>query len=300
MASRRSDLRQIFIVHGFTGFEHPASALRPVPPVVVLNDRTAARARALAGAPPVVRLRQPIDIERFRPRGSTPPVARRVLALSNYIEADRLRMLEEVCGDLGLELHRVGVRGEARIDPQAAIVQADIVVGYGRSVLEALAMGRAAYVWDRGGGDGWVTAASYPALEANGFAGGAGFGPVGVDDLVEHLRAYRPEFGALARDVVTTHHRADLHAIAVADLLRGLGVPNRPPAPLDEMARLARLQWRAHEDAWAAEQRRALVAAENERLLAENEALRAHPGRRGGLGPALRRLEELREQRRRS
>ena len=42
------------------------------------------------------------------------------------------------------------------------MADADIVVGYGRSVLEAMAMGRAAYVWDHAGGDGWVTPETYP------------------------------------------------------------------------------------------------------------------------------------------
>ena len=69
LAAHRPRLRQVFAIHGFTSSEHPPAGLDPPPPVVVLNDRIARRAGALASHPEIVRLRQPVDIERFRPRG---------------------------------------------------------------------------------------------------------------------------------------------------------------------------------------------------------------------------------------
>ncbi len=192
LASRRPRLRQIFAIHGFAAFEHPPSGLHPSPTVVVFNDRVARHAAALASRPAVVRMRQPIDLEWFRPRGASRRRARRVLVLSNYLDGARLRLLEEVCGDLGLELVRVGSFGTPTVAPQAAIADADIVVGYGRSVLEGMAMGRAAYVWDYAGGDGWVTPESYPALEADGFSGAATDAVIDADRLRLPARAWRP------------------------------------------------------------------------------------------------------------
>ncbi len=55
-----------------------------------------------------MRLRQPIDTERFLSRGPLPERARRALLLSNNHFSDRLAMLEAACCDTGLELVRVG------------------------------------------------------------------------------------------------------------------------------------------------------------------------------------------------
>jgi hypothetical protein len=236
LASRRSDLRQVFVVHGLMRYEHPPAGLRPSLPVVVLNDRIGARAAALSPRPEIVRLRQPIDIERFRPRRPSRSRARRVLALGNYLDADRVRMLEEACGDLGLELAHVGIRSTPNAAPQEAIADADIVVGYGRAVLEAMAMGRAAYVWDRGGGDGWVTPESYPAFEADGFSGAATDAVIDAGRLRADFAAYRPELGPIGYDLVRSHHSAAKHAEALVRLLEAGGPPDPELTPTSETA----------------------------------------------------------------
>src|SRR3954470_23618066 len=56
----RDELPQVFVVHGMAPFEHPPEGVRPLPTVVALNDRIAARAAAMAGGAEVVRMRQPI------------------------------------------------------------------------------------------------------------------------------------------------------------------------------------------------------------------------------------------------
>jgi hypothetical protein len=244
LASRQPELRQVFAIHGLAAYEHPPSRLHPPPTVVVLNDRVARHAAALASRPAVVRMRQPIDLERFRPRGASRRRARRVLMLSNYLNGARLRLLEEVCGDLGLELVRVGSSSTPTVAPQAAIADADIVVGYGRSVLEGMAMGRAAYVWDYAGGDGWVTPESYPSLEADGFSGAATDAVIDADRLRADFACYRPELGAFAFDLVRMHHSATDHAEALVDLLGGATAPASEDA-LETLALLVRLESRA-------------------------------------------------------
>ncbi len=217
-AAARRRVPVVFVIHGLAFFEHPPRAASSSPPVVVMNDLVGRHAAALASKPEVVRLRQPIDIQRFRPRPARAK-ARRVLVFSNYLEADRMAMLQRACDDLGLELATMGISGKTSLAPQERIAAADIVVGYGRSVLEGMAMGRAAYVWDRAGGDGWVTPESYPELEADGFSGGATKAVLDVDRLREDLAAYRPELGPLGADLVRIHHSAQVHAEALVGLL---------------------------------------------------------------------------------
>ncbi|HZO07600.1 MAG TPA: hypothetical protein VFB52_14520, partial [Solirubrobacterales bacterium] len=222
----------------------PPAGLQPAPAVLVFNDRIASHAGALADSPELVRLTQPIDIERFRPRDAARPRARRVLLLSNYLDGARLQMLEGVCDELGLELARIGATGTPVASPQEAIADADIVVGYGRSVLEGMAMGRAAYVWDYAGGDGWVTPESYAAHEADGFSGAGSEAVIDAARLRADLAAYSPELGEFGWDLVRLHHSAAKHAERLVDVMEAASAP-RPEAAASELARLVRLRSRA-------------------------------------------------------
>lgn len=265
LADRRAGMPLVSVTHGLERFEQPAQ-LTPAPPAVVLNDRVARHAAALSWQPRVVRLRQPIDIKRFRPRAPIAPRARRVLLFSNYLGEPRLRILQEVCDELGLELVRRGLAGETTVSPQEAIAGADIVVGYGRSLLEGMAMGRAAYVWDYAGGDGWVTPDNYEALEADGFSGAATDDVVDADRLRADFAAYRQELGPFNFDLVRKHHSAARHAEALVDVLELAEAPVGG-AGLEALSLLARAEARASDRATSLE-------AENRRIWEELEVLR--------------------------
>jgi hypothetical protein len=281
LAGRRPGLRQVFAIHGLSGYEHPPAGLEHPPPVVVFNDRVGGHAAALASRPRVVRLRQPIDIERFRPRSARTGRARTVLTLSNYLRGPRLEALEDACRDLELELVRLGAFGSPTIDPREAMANADIIVGYGRSVLEGMAMGCAGYVWDYAGGDGWVTPENYPALEADGFAGAATETVIDADRLRADLAEYRPELGTLGCDLVRINHSATRHS----DQLVGLLSEADPPAgeeTSEALARLVRLEARAaiRLDSMETENQLmredlANVAGERDGLRLERDGLRA-------------------------
>lgn len=212
---------------------------------VALNDRVEQRLRSFAAKAEIVRLRQPIDTERFQAPWPLPERPKRALLLSNNIVADRLAMLEEACGEAGLELVRTGGAGRQTTDPRQALAEADVVIGYGRAVLEAMACGRAAFVYDWSGGEGWVDAGSYPAIEADGFAG-RGEAVFDAAGLARAFGEYDRSMGAVNRDLVVAHHRANVHAQQLVEIFRRLGSPAWPAeAPLADMARLVRLEWRA-------------------------------------------------------
>jgi len=192
---------------------------------------------------------------------------RRSARPSNYLHGARLRILKEVCGDLDLELVQLGAPSTPTVEPEAALADADIVVGYGRSVLEGMAMGRAAYVWDYAGGDGWVTPESYPALEADGFSGAATDAIIDADRLRADFARYRPELGAVGFDLIRTHHSATEHAEALVELLGGASAPTSEDV-LETLSRLVRAECRA---AIRADR----LEAETRRLLEEREAQRA-------------------------
>jgi hypothetical protein len=255
LAARDPAPRMVFVIHGLTPFEMPPRGLEPAPTVIVLNDRIGDRAAALAESPPLVRMTQPIDFQRFRPRSAAPERPRRVLLLSNSLGAGRVRMLEGACEDVGLELVRVGGEGSFRVSVADEIDAADIVVGYGRSVLEGMAMGRPAYVWERGGGDGWVTPENYAAIEADGFSGAATDDVIDGARLREDLAAYRPELGDLCFDLIRFHHSADKHVEALARVL-GEGVAPRRQDSAETISLLVRSEKRSAVRAEGAERAR--------------------------------------------
>lgn len=268
IAAHRPAVPQLFVAHSETfDLQAPPQFGEAVRAVVALNDRVAARMRAFAAEREVVRLRQPIDTERFTPRGRLPRRPRRALLLSNTPHEDRIELLEEACAGAKVELVRVGGRDGQTTDPRDALHGVEIVIGYGRSVLEGMACGRAAYVYDWNGGEGWVTPKSYRRIEADGFAGRSGETIFDGDRIRKDLRKYTRTMGPVNHDLVLAYHRANVHAQEMLDLLSGLGVPRSAPdsEPLREMARLVRLEWRAR--------------VEVQNLASENAMLRGQLGR---------------------
>ena len=250
LAASYPEAPQLFVAHSESfDLQAPPQLDGAVGAIVALNDRVAERMRSYAVERKVVRLRQPIDTERFLPRGPLPAVARRALLLSNTPHSDRLGMLRSACEAAGLELVELGGRDGQTTDPRPALAGAEIVIGYGRSILEAMACGRAAYVYDWHGCEGWMTASSYPEIEADGIAGRSGRVVADGDRIAADLRRYEASMGPVNHDLVIAHHRANVHAQQLVALFRDLGEPApRPRPPLREMARLVRLEWRARVD----------------------------------------------------
>ena len=100
-------------------------------------------------------------------------------------------------------------------------------------------------MYDRYGGDGWVTADTYGRLEADGFAGRVPEATIDGARLRADLAAYSSAMGPVNRDLAVANHRANVHAQELVELLRRLAPESREPLPHEEMARLVRLEWRA-------------------------------------------------------
>jgi Glycosyltransferase Family 4 len=212
---------------------------------VALNGVVERRLAACADAPPVTRLRQPIDIAHLYP--ATPPRERprHVLLLGNRLEGPARETLADICERGGLTWRQVGLTGVSDLDPFAAILDADIVVGQGRSALDAMACGRATWIYGPAAGDGWVGTTTYDLLEDDGFRGRATSVVVEAESFAEALAEYSPRMGRVNRRLATLNHSPYDHAVAVAGLLMREAARQPPPAPLREMARLVRTQFDA-------------------------------------------------------
>jgi len=247
MAARYPHVPNLFVCHAAElDIGQPPLLDGAISGIVAMSERVSTKVAAMAGAPPTVhRLHQPVDLNRFAPRGPISAVPRRALLLGNYLRGERRALVLEALSAASIEPLQIGRHGVARPDPERAIADADLVIGYGRSVVEGMAGGRAAYVLDHDGGDGWVTPESWAAHDAGAFAGRSTDRIVDLRRMGEDLRRYDAVMGVANRDLAVLHHGARQHANALVGILRELGGAEAHPAPIDEMARLVRLAWRS-------------------------------------------------------
>jgi hypothetical protein len=225
LAAAEPSVRHVWVAHSTVSPLQMPPAADVAHRVVALNDRVLRWASAVAGVAPTVRLRQPVDVRRFAPRDPLPERPRRILLLGNHLSGERRAAILEIARARGIEVDQVGLPNRQVDAVEDAIGAADVVVGYGRAILEAMACGRAAYVLDRNGGDGWVTPERYPLLEADGFAGTGTDTTVTPARFAEDLEAFAPWMGAANRDLVMTGHKAQDHAAAMLEVAAGLGTP---------------------------------------------------------------------------
>lgn len=253
MAARYPLAPQVFVAHSdIFDLQLPPQLPGLTSAVVTLYDRVDRRIRALALEHEVVRLNQPVDVERFKPTRPLPEHARVAVLFGNYVHGERLALVRRSCERAGLELRHVGAHaGGFEPRPAPALNQADVVIGKARVIVEAMACGRAAYVFDHNGGEGWVTAESYAGLAADNFGGQSHPAVVDEDRLAGDLAAYDPGMGIANRDLAVAHHNATKHAAALVDVLLRVA-PRRAPvdAPLHELARMVRLYHRADTSAF--------------------------------------------------
>jgi hypothetical protein len=234
LAARYPDATRLYAMHNSNEVWLPPPEPGIVLATLAANDRLARLARSCTGAGEVIRIRQPIDLRRFSPRGWARKIPQRVLLLGNYLPnpGQRANQLQDAWSRPGLEWHRIGLPEPSKSVAEE-ISNADIVVGYGRSILEAMACGRPAYIHEYTGSDGWVTAEAYHSLESDGFAGMGLRRSPDISRLREDFLLYEPALGRVGQDLIRMHHDARL---VVADIVEHVNRLRRPIRSHDRSA----------------------------------------------------------------
>jgi hypothetical protein len=254
LVARYPGVAQLYVCHSVIfSVQWPPQAADEIQRVVVMNDSVGDVVGATANAPEIVRLRQPVDTQRFFPRTALPVQPRRLLLFGNYAAGARRAMVEAVCREAGIELVAAGTTSHPTERPEDPINDSDVVMGYGRCIVEAMACGRAAYVYDHQGGDGWVTPESYDAIEAGGFSGRGTGDVITSERMLADLRSYSPQMGIHNRDLAIGRHEARDHAVALVEALAASRVSTRAGAdlPWRELGRLTRVMGRQELDLFA-------------------------------------------------
>jgi hypothetical protein len=279
LAARYPDAISVFRVCGdLFDFQTPPQLPAGIDLIVVLSDRYERLARACAVDVPILRLRLPVDMDRLVPSGPLRARPEIAVLLGNY--GNRNGLVADAWRSHGIEVRQVGGSNQS-FDIADALRDADIVVAKSRAAVDAMACGRAVYVLDFLGGDGWVTPETYPALEADHFAGQAIDRVIDARQLVADLGGYTSEMGAVNRDLAVQHHDARAHTVALLNALSATKAGPRIDAPLAELGRLTAMAWSWEEVArdyrarvWAAHSQAERARGDAARLRAELDAIR--------------------------
>ncbi len=277
MATRYPEAVRVYVAHSGPFLpQRPPQVPGAYHAIVTMNEGVRRMASALAFPGKVVRLRQPVDLDRFSERGEPAAKLRRVLLLGNHwVPGTRNHnVVAEACAQLGLELRHVGSGGRVSQAPEVEIAAVDAVVGIGRCVVETMAMARAAYLFGNFGVSGWLTPHNYSEIEKRGFTGTATDVTIDAARLADDLRHYEAEMGHQNRRLAIAHHSSRRHAAELVELISELEPsPVADPTSLDTVARMARVQWEVSTRVGLAEGESALLRDDNRRLIEESERL---------------------------
>jgi hypothetical protein len=222
-----------------------------------------------------------VDCERFKPHQPIASELKRVLVLSNHFPDNLRTVVNRACELIGAKPTYTGLEDGPVWNTEEAINSAELVISLGRGIVEAMACGRAALVYDHHGSDGLITPETYPEIRRCNFSGRRFRRSLGADTLAEELRKYSPGMGETNRALALEHHdirNAILRYESLYQRAIAQGVPeNLPQLPGPEIEEFQRI-WREHA---ALKGRARTLVSEHQRLRMQLDSLR--PGVRSML-----------------
>jgi glycosyltransferase involved in cell wall biosynthesis len=172
----------------------------------------------------------PVDVRRFAPMSELGARPRRALVLSSVIDRATLGVIEEACARSGIALDVVGLDRGRVWDVEGHMGRADIVFSLGRGAIEAMACGRAVFVYDVHGADGWVTPDTVDDIASCTFSGKRYRRRLTAEQLVEELDRYDPEMGRANRRIAEDRYSLEQHVPRILAIYREAAVDFSPRA----------------------------------------------------------------------
>ncbi|OGL36886.1 hypothetical protein A3A68_01815 [Candidatus Saccharibacteria bacterium RIFCSPLOWO2_01_FULL_48_13] len=149
-----------------------------------------------------------IDTDRFKSQKPIRKKIKQVLFISNYKKWKNFQAVDGACKKLGFELVCFGSPYGRNYEIEKAINKADLVVSWGRGILEAMSCGRAALSFDRFEGDGYITPETYFEARKNNFSGRIYKHNFTADTLANEILKYSSEAANLNREIIMKYHNA--------------------------------------------------------------------------------------------
>ena len=212
------ELPCVYLCHGWLPEEEKPPQDPQIRRYLAVSEETAEK----TGIPGVQVLRNSVDVRKFRPavpvRDSGPG---RVLAVSNHFKGYAGPIVEAACLQIHAQYLLVGAEALTCTRLHELMQDADVVVSLGRGAIEGMACGRAVVVFDHMGGDGYVTAESYPEIRRCNFSGrryGTKYAAAELADLI--AVQWKRDMGEVNRQLACQHHSSDRQAQDLLEVYR--------------------------------------------------------------------------------
>lgn len=152
-------------------------------------------------------VRDSVDTVRFSPTQPLHKKLEQVLFISNYKKWTNFKMLDAACKKLGVNLICCGSPYGRSYKIEEAINAADLVVSWGRGILEGMSCGRAVVSFEKLMGDGYITPAGYFKSRRDNFCGFISKRTFATaEDLAEELSKYNSNCIKINRNLIFKHH----------------------------------------------------------------------------------------------
>jgi len=157
----------------------------------------------------IIIVRDFVDTKQFKPIKPINKKLENVLFLSNYKKWNNFKAVSAACEKLGVNLKCVGSPYGRSENMENEINEADLVISWGRGIIEAMACGRAAVSFDKLMGDGYIDGDNYFTARRDNFHGYLSQRDFNsADELAEEISKYTAESGLKNRELVLRYHDA--------------------------------------------------------------------------------------------
>ncbi|RJR28667.1 hypothetical protein C4564_04545 [Candidatus Microgenomates bacterium] len=154
-------------------------------------------------------IRDFVDTKRFSPTIPIHNKLKNVLFVSNYKKWNNFKAVSRACEKIGANLHCVGSPYGRSENIEKEINKADLVISWGRGIIEAMACGRAVVSFDKLMGDGYIDEEKYFSARRDNFCGYLSQHDFNsVDALAAELLKYDAKSAEVNRGLATKYHNA--------------------------------------------------------------------------------------------
>lgn len=166
-------------------------------------------------------VRDAVDTDRFMPTRPLPKKLGQVLFISNYKKWRNFKMIDTACKKLGVKLVCCGSPYGRNYKIEEAINAADLVVSWGRGILEGMSCGRAVVSFEKLMGDGYITPVSYFKSRRDNFCGYISKRTFATpEDLTEELLKYNSNCIKINRNLILRYHNVSDQADQILEYLK--------------------------------------------------------------------------------
>ena len=223
------DVPMVFCAHGVTPETERPPRVEVQHYIAINEDGVENLAMHGVDLNKIIIVRDFVDTDRFRPTRPPNDEVKYVLFVSNYKKWRSHATVAEACKKLGLELKCCGASYGRCHEIEREMNWADLVIGSGRVILEAMACGRPVISFNCANeqrGDGYLTPDVYMESRTRNFAQHNCRYVFDADGLAKEIQKYDPTDGIVNRHLTMMHHD---HGLGVDKLLSvlGIGEPSR-------------------------------------------------------------------------